>query len=168
MSVLRQNDSDRSAGVADAEKTLRLISTLPAPEGIEERVKSGLRAAPRQTGVLAWPSAGADRGRWTLSAMRASAAAAIVLVVAGGAWEVYAHIRIAPEPSAVAAPQSMDGGGMSTATAKRTPKTLDGPVAVLPANMKPGAEDGNGAVHPKAHDAGPEPEKNKSSLPNRR
>src|ERR1700749_2153534 len=106
MSLSIQNDADRSESVLDAEKTLRLIATLPAPDGIEDRVKSGLHTAPRKAGVIAWPVPGA---RWTqIASMRAAAAAAIVLVVAGGAWEVYTHIRIAPEPAAFTAPQPMN------------------------------------------------------------
>ena len=40
MSLSTHNDLDRSAGAIQAEETLRLIASLPAPEGIEERVKA--------------------------------------------------------------------------------------------------------------------------------
>ena len=48
MSFSNRSQSDSSAAAIEAEKTLRLIAVLPAPQGIEERVKSRLRAAPRQ------------------------------------------------------------------------------------------------------------------------
>src|ERR1700739_759804 len=170
MTFSTHNDPDRSAGLTDAEKTLRVIATLPAPEGIEERVKSGLHAAPRQGSVISWPPMAANGARWTqLAALRAAAAAAIVVVVAGGAWEVYAHIRVAPEPAAVAAPEHLGGtGGLSTAGAVRKPQTLEGPVVAVPANVKPRSDEGNGAVLPKAHVARPAAEKNKTSPPNQR
>jgi hypothetical protein len=144
MNLSTQNDSDRSASVMDAEKTLRLLAMLPAPEGIADRVKSRLHAAPRKTGVISWPMT-ASGTRWTqLAALRAAAAAAIVLAVAGGAWEVYAHIRIAPEPAAVATPQRVDAGrgGLSAAGAVRKPKTLDGPVVAVPATSDADKRDG--------------------------
>ena len=46
---------DRNAGVLAAEETLRLIATLPAPAGLEDRVKAGLRSAPRRGTVISWP-----------------------------------------------------------------------------------------------------------------
>ncbi|WP_348264410.1 hypothetical protein P8935_07730 [Telmatobacter sp. DSM 110680] len=136
MSFSTQNDGDRSARVVDAEQTLRLIAMLPAPEGVGDRVKDRLRVAPRKSGVISWPIS-TTGARWTQFApMRAAAAAAIVLVVAGGAWEVYAHIRIAPEPSAEATPQLVNGsrGGLSTAGAVRKPQTMDGLVVAVPAS----------------------------------
>ena len=47
MSFSTQNDLDRNAGAIEAEETLRLLASLPAPQGIEDRVKSGVRAAHR-------------------------------------------------------------------------------------------------------------------------
>ena len=143
MSFSPQNDADRNASVIDAERTLRLIATLPAPEGIADRVKSRLQDAPRKAGVIAWPSS-VSGARWTqFAAMRAAAAAAIVIAVAGGAWELYTHIQIAPEPSAVATPQRMDGGrgGLSAAGAVRKPQSLDGPVVAAPAKSDEGKSD---------------------------
>ena len=129
MSPFSEKEMDRSVGALEAERTLRLIASLPAPAGIEERVKSGLRAAPKRTAVLAWP---ADGRRWMRSAgMRMAAAAAIVLMIAGGGWGVYSHIQVAPVASA--APSALpDGGGFNAAGAKRTPKTVDGPVVAAP------------------------------------
>lgn len=134
MSYSSQNDFDRSAGAIEAEKTLRLIATLPAPEGIEERVKAKLKSAPRQAAVIGWPLAAGHRGGWIhTSAMRAAAAAAIVIVVAGGGWEVYSHIRVAPAPSAVVIPPPITGhSGLSTASTMRVPQTLERPVIAAP------------------------------------
>jgi hypothetical protein len=145
--------------VTAAEKTLRLIAALPAPEGIADRVKYRLHAAPHKAGVISWPSS-ATGARWTqLSAMRGAAAAAIVFAVAGGVWEVYAHIRIAPEPAAVATPQRIGGsGGLTAAGAVRKPQTLKGPVVVVPANVKQRSDEGDETLPPQvrgtAHAAG--------------
>lgn len=126
----------------DSEATLRLIATLPAPDGIEDRMKAGLKAAmrtaPRQGSVIHWPQRLPDGARWShLYGMRSAAAAAIVLVVAGGGWEVYSHIRVAPQPAAIAVPESIGGtSGLSAAGAMRTPRTVEGPVVAVPARMK--------------------------------
>ena len=83
MSPSTEDRFDRSAGALAAEETLRMIAKLAAPEGLEDRMKAGLRSAPRRGAVIAWPSASTDG--WMRSAgMRAAAAAAIVLAVAGG------------------------------------------------------------------------------------
>lgn len=155
MTLSTQDDFGRSAGAIDAEKTLRLIATLPAPKGIEDRVKAGLHAAPARAQVVRWPSAAGIRNGWIhATAMRAAAAAAIVFVVAGGGWEVFSHIRIAPVPAAVAVPQSINGqGGFSTGTARRTPQTLEGPVVVAPEAVKTKTE-GPAAAHHSIHRKG--------------
>lgn len=129
---------DRNAAAIEAEKTLRLIATLPAPEGIEERLKAGLRSAPRPAMVVGWPMAAGSRNSWMhTSAMRAAAAAAIVFVVAGGGWEVYSHIRVASVPAAVvASPQISGQSGLSTAGTRRVPQTLEGPVNAAPLMVK--------------------------------
>ena len=149
MTLSTHDDFGRSAAANDAEKTLRLIAALPAPKGIEERLKAGLHATPPGAQVIRWPSAGGGRDGWIhTSTMRAAAAAAIVLVVAGGGWEVFSRIRVAPVPAAVAAPQSISGqGGFSTGTARRTPQTLEGPVIVAPATVKPKTNDRAVAQH---------------------
>ena len=151
MSLSTHNEFDRNAIVADAEKALRRIATLPAPEGIEERVKAGLRTPPRQADVIRWPFAAGHRNGWMhSSAMRAVAAAAIVVVVAGGGWEVYSHIRVAPEPAAIATPQPIDGrSGLAAASAMRTPQTLDRPKAPPVTNAKEKANPSEGpAISP--------------------
>ena len=78
MSFSTQNDLDRSAGAIEAEETLRLIASLPAPEGIEERLKSGIQAADRQARVMSWPVQ--KKANWTqVPGMRAAAAPAVKL-----------------------------------------------------------------------------------------
>lgn len=138
MSSSTQNEFDRNAGAADAEKMLRVIATLPAPEGIEERMKAGLRAAPSRSVMLEWPGYSRGNRSWMHSSLsRVAAAAAIVAIVAGGGWGVYARFQPAASPTAVAAPQRTgSGSGLSPAGAMRVPKTLDGPVLTTPADQK--------------------------------
>jgi len=137
MSPSTENRFDRNAGALRAEETLRLIATLPAAEGLEERLKAGLRVAPRRSTVIAWPFSSAD-GWMHSSGARAAAAAAIVLVVAGGGWGVYSHIQVAPVPTAQVDSQSPnEAGRFSTAGAKHVPQTVEGPVAVAPVIEKP-------------------------------
>ncbi len=169
MSFSSQNDLGRSAGAIAAEETLRLVASLPAPEGIEDRVKAGVRAADRQARVMSWPRP-SEKARWTqVSGIRAAAAAAIVFVVAGGGWGVYSHIRLAPVPTAVAAPQRGEvgagggGTGMSAAAARRTPKTLDGPVVAPKASTKQRTAEGKTNLLPHGHRAGSAAEKSRAS-----
>jgi hypothetical protein len=69
--------------------------------------------------------------------MRAAAAAAIVLAVAGGGWGVFSHIQIAPVPSALVEPQLPSGAGrFSTAGAMHVPQTVKGPVVAVPVSDK--------------------------------
>lgn len=118
---------DRSAGALAAEETLRLVAMLPAPKGLENRLKAELRSAPRQARVIAWPFAPAQG--W----MRGAAAAAIVLAVAGGGWGVYSHIQVAPLPAAAVEQQLPNGAGaFSTAGAKHVPQTVEGPTVAAP------------------------------------
>jgi hypothetical protein len=112
--------------VSAAEVTLRLIARLPAPEGLEERVHAGLRAAPRRARVLAWPMA----GEW----MRAAAAAAIVCVVAGGGWGIYARVQPGQvAPPGMGGPRLAAPGGFTEGGAVRRPQTLVGPTVSAPA-----------------------------------
>ncbi len=109
----------------EADTTLRLIASLPAPEGLAERVQGGLRtgASPDAGRVLAWSMASREGFGW----LRGAAAAAIVCVVAGGAWWISASTP-ASSGSAVAAPVHVrQAGGFSNAGAMRTPDTLNGP-----------------------------------------
>ena len=109
----------------EADATLRLIASLPAPQGLAERVKDGMHSgAARRGRVLAWPMSGRDGYAW----LRGAAAAAIVGVVAGGAWWISANAP-ATGGSAVATPVHVrQAGGFSNASAMHTPDTLKGPV----------------------------------------
>jgi hypothetical protein len=120
-------------GVGAVEATLRLIAGLPAPEGLEDRVRAGLAAAPRRGRVLAWPAALSLESGW----MRSAAAAAIVFVVAGGGWGVYSRVQ-RPQPARVVvmAPRGPAQGGFASAGAMRTPQTLNGPVVTHPVEEK--------------------------------
>lgn len=122
-----------------AEVTLRLIARLPAPKGIEDRVNSSLKNAPRGGRVLHWPAMMPPTGGW----MRGAAAAAIVFVVTGGGWGVYTHVQPTQSARVIAMPRAGVGGGFSSAGAMRTPQTLNGtvvtnPVAVQPEKDHPG------------------------------
>ena len=111
------------AGEADA--TLRVVANLPAPEGLAERVRKGVRAEPKGGRVLAWRTARKAGEDW----LRGAAAAAIVCLVAGGAWWIYANSAAAGGGSAIAAPVRVrTAGGFSNAGAIHTPNTLNGPV----------------------------------------
>lgn len=117
--------SDKNA----AEKTLRLIASLPAPEGLADRVHAGLRSAPRTPSILSWPYFKRHTGAWT----RGAAAAALVFAVAGGGWGVYSRVPIAPTGKVIPMPLSMGASrGFSTGGARRVPQTLVGPVLVDP------------------------------------
>ncbi len=123
--------------LSQAEKTLRLIASLPAPDGLEDRVHTALNAVPRGRRVLAWPRAFRVESGW----MRGAAAAAIVFVVAGGGWGVY--MRVEPmrkgqdQPAKVIVmPARMpSAGGFSGAGAMRPPLTLPGPAAPQPVKI---------------------------------
>jgi hypothetical protein len=122
---LTTSESDSSP----AEETLRLIASLPAPEGLEDHVHAALRAAPRRGRVLAWPRAIRPESSW----MRSAAAAAIVFVVAGGGWGVYTRVEKNQPAKVIVMPARMPApGGFSGAGAMRTPLTLPGPVVPQP------------------------------------
>lgn len=159
MSPSTEDQFDRNNGALAMEETLRLIARLPAPEGLEDRVKAGLRDAPRRATVIEWPFASA--GGWMhTGVMRAAAAAAVVLAIAGGGWGVYSHIQIAPVPSAVVEPQGPNSGGrFSTAGAMHVPQTVEGPVVAAPLveKVKPAARvpQRHAVVKQKAPKSGP-------------
>jgi hypothetical protein len=119
------------------EETLRLLAHLPAPEGLEERVEAGLRAAPNtgKARILRWPVARRLENPW----VRAAAAAAIVAVIVGGGWGVYSSVEMVQPARGIVVPQHVaaPGGGFSNAGAMRTPQTLNGPIVAPPAATKP-------------------------------
>ena len=117
------------------EDTLRLIASLPAPEGLADRIEQGLRHAPPTARVLDWRGPVRPSGGWMQSTMaRGAAAAAIVCVVAGGGWRIYSSVQPVPAAKVLAMPPRVApaGGGFSPAGAKRVPQTLDGPVLTHP------------------------------------
>jgi hypothetical protein len=128
MTYFRQNDNPD--GVRNAEETLRLIATLPAPEGLADRVQARLSAAPRQPFLINL----AGLNGWMRSPMlRGCAAAAIVLAVAGGGWGIYSRVQPASSAKITEAPARVGpNGGFSNAGAIRTPDTLNGPVLAHP------------------------------------
>jgi len=131
---------------SSAEETLRLIASLPAPAGLEDRVHAALRSArnrpfvvagvTRSGRVLAWPKALGVQNDW----VRTAAAAAIVFVVAGGGWGVYTHVQNVQnsEPAKVIVmPRGLQPGGFSGAGAMRLPQTLAGPTLTLHVKTQP-------------------------------
>ena len=112
---------------ATGEDTLRLLAGLPAPAGLDERLKAGLRQSPQTGRILIWRGPLRPVGGWMhASAFRGAAAAAIVCAVAGGGWQMYSHLQMPPTAKGIAAPSA--GSGFSTAGGLRRPETLEGPV----------------------------------------
>ena len=119
---------------SEAEATLRLLASLPEPEGLAARMKAGLQAAPAKGRLLTWP----ERGGMAAGArLRIAAAAVLALAVVGGGWGAYRWVAPAPEARtapAVARPAMQSG--FSTAGAMRTPQTLVGPAAPMTPNTE--------------------------------
>jgi hypothetical protein len=132
-----------SSGSGEFESTLRMIASLPVPEGLAERVEAGLRAAPRTAEggarILAWPVALRLENAWVHSSLaRSAAAAAIVAVVIGGGWGVYSRVQPAQPARAITVPLHTSAqSGFSSAGAMRTPQTLSGPVVAPSATAHP-------------------------------
>jgi hypothetical protein len=123
------------AEAGEAEATLRAIAGLPAPAGLEDRVKARLERQPAGSAakLLDWPARSWMQSAW----VRGAAAAAIVVGVAGGSWGVYSRVR--PTVAPIAIPRVGAAGGFSSANAVRTPKTLDVPTVMPEANRKSAA-----------------------------
>jgi hypothetical protein len=126
---------------AEFEATLRLIAHLPLPEGLEDRLHATLRAAEHSTTapvrprILPRPQAARQLNAWIRSSLgRAAAAAAIVLVVVSGGWGIYSRVQPPQTAKTIVPPPRMSAsGGLSSAGAMRTPKTLNGPMVAHPA-----------------------------------
>jgi len=121
--------------VTPGEDTLRLIANLPAPVGLENRIKTGLASAPGSARILTWRQPLSPARGWMYSTLaRAAAAAAIVAIVAGGGWGIYSRVPPAPSADLISVPQlaAPQGAGFSSAGAKRVPETLEGPVLKHP------------------------------------
>jgi hypothetical protein len=115
---------------SEAEKTLHLVASLPAPEGLADRVQEGLKQAHRGR-LLEWPMALMPGGWMSAPVLRGAAAAAIVCIVAGGGWRIYSHVQTPAAPTAhvVVMPARVGTqGAFSNAGAMRTPDTLAKPV----------------------------------------
>lgn len=124
-----QNRFSNDSGAGEAEVTLRLIASLPAPQGLEDRVKASLRSAPRKARILAWPGPLPLTGGW----LRAAAAAAIVFVVAGGGWGIYSRVQPGQPVRGIAGPHAGAPSAFTQGGAVRRPQTLFGPVVTHPA-----------------------------------
>jgi hypothetical protein len=122
--------------VRNAEETLRLLATLPVPEDLVDRVQARLAATPPRSFLSGSYLFG--RNGWMFSpifsqGLRACAAAAIVLLVAGGGFVLYSHVQPSPTAKVIEMPARVgNSGGFSNANAMRTPDTLKGPVLVNP------------------------------------
>ena len=127
------SDTGRDAFSGSAEATLRLIASLPAPKGLEDRVTAGLNTAPCTARVLHWPASLHPTGSW----MRGAAAAAIVFVVAGGGWGIYMRVQLPQTTKVIVMPRAGAGGGFSSAGAMRTPQTVNRPVVAEPVAVQP-------------------------------
>jgi hypothetical protein len=140
-----QRSEIRNSGSGAADETLRLIARLSAPEGLEERVQAGLRAATSTTSararILRWPVALRVDNAWMQKLARTAVAAAIVVVVVGGGWGISSCFHPAQPSNAVAIPLHSAGqtgqGGFSSAGAMRTPQTLNGPIVAAPTAAHP-------------------------------
>lgn len=111
-------------------ETLRLLASVPAPQGLEARLLAKLGEGPQPKRVLAWPL----RTALAESAgMRAAAAALLVAALAGGGWGIVALTRPAQQAGAARSTvrSGMGGSGFSSAGAMRTPETLKGPVVPM-------------------------------------
>ena len=77
-----QNASAHNAsGAGEADETLRIIASLLAPEGLEDRVTAGLNEASGNGKVLHWPTPVRPGGGWMNNKMVRSAAAAAIVIV---------------------------------------------------------------------------------------
>jgi len=131
---------------ASAEETLRIVAGLPAPAGLEERVRAAMRSAHQRNlqrstdgahgggrgRVLAWRTTLRPQSSW----MRAAAAAAIVFVVVGGGWGVYSRVEQS-RPARVLVMPRPAAPGFSGAGAIRTPQTIPGPTVPPTVQPKP-------------------------------
>ena len=148
-----QHSNTPATNFNSGEETLRLIASLPAPAGLEERMHAALRQAPSTARVLAWPVRFYLEKDW----MRAAAAAAIVCVVAGGCWGVYSRVEQAQSGKVVTMPAAAPAArSFSNAGAIRTPQTRPGP-GVPQAAKKPAAPKKGQRVKPRANQAAPLP-----------
>jgi len=130
-----RSDANRTDSFGSGEDTLRLIASLPAPEGLTDRVKANLRTAPSAGKILMWRAPLVPARGWMYTSLaRGAAAAAIVCIVAGGGWRIYSHVQPGPSAKVVVmpTPATPAGSGFSTSNATRVPDTLAHPAAPAP------------------------------------
>lgn len=126
------SNAGASAALKDMDATLRLMATLPAPVGFEDRVFAAVAASPRKSRVLEWPRPVYERD-W----VRSIAAAVMVFAIGGGGWGIYSHVQQNQTPSAIATPRIIpEPGRFSSAEMIRRPQTLKGPVVAKAAPEK--------------------------------
>jgi hypothetical protein len=123
-----QNEISRKGNAHSAEETLRVIASLPAPDGLVDRVQTRLRAAPRSGKVLTWPMVLGPGGWMYNSAFRGAAAAAIVCVVVGGGWRIYSRVQPAASARVLVMPAAGPTRGFSIGGSVHTPDPRTGPV----------------------------------------
>ena len=134
MSSNPHNSMTSAQRSGSGEETLRLVASLPAPAGLEERVHEVLHSGPRSGRLLTWPARFRARIALDNDWVRAAAAASIVFVVVGGGWGVYSRVeQNQPAKVFVMPVQTPASGGFSGAGAIRTPQTLPGPTVKPPA-----------------------------------
>jgi hypothetical protein len=127
--------------LAALDETLRLISSIPAPEGLQNRIQDRIQSAVRAERLTETADA-SPKGRllrWqnliTLQSapMRVAAAAAIVCVVIGVGWGICSRLQPAQSAQTVTQPaRPAAQSGFSNAGAMRTPLTVNGPVVAQP------------------------------------
>jgi hypothetical protein len=128
------NDGNRlpredRAPYGPGEDTLHLIAGLPAPEGLADRVRERLHAAPQPARILIWRGPLRPPGGWLHSALvRGFAAAAIVCVVAGGGWRICSRVEPGVKVEMTPVPVSPVPKGFALTGEKHVPETLQGPV----------------------------------------
>jgi len=151
MSDSGSNKAARKSGADEAEATLRLIANLPAPHGLEDRVRAHLLVAPRRGRVIAWPGSLVRQSVRDAGWMRSVAAAAIVCVVAGGGWGIYARVQGGQLTRSIAGPAVPGSGSssFSTGEARRRPQTLNGPSISGAMTDPASAKLAEGAANPK-------------------
>ncbi len=154
---MNSNSRDEKTSASTVEETLRLVASLPSPEGLEERIHNSLKStaldgAPRRGRILSWPGTLRSESGW----MRGAAAAAIVFVVAGGGWGVYERVELNQPPKVIVMPARIPGsGGFGSAGAIRIPQTLPGPKAPEPIAKQPKAAKKPAMTHkPASSEAG--------------
>jgi hypothetical protein len=158
--------SNSGSEPGEAERTLRTIAGLPAPHGLEDRLNSALDSARQSASVLHWPAAHRSGRAWMHSTLaRSAAAAAIVFAVAGGGWGIYSRVLPKQVPKVIAMPRVAAPGGFSSASAMRTPQTLNQPVLTHPVVKSPSHVSGKSQSHASSKSQnGSKPESSKAAV----